>query len=807
MKLIKFIGLLFFLLSSIGISFSKDTDKVIQGSDYYTKELLIDQVQIFIHYPGHKNKFKEKIEKVLIDEISYFHQYFNYRPKGPVHFIVKEFANDANGMATVFPYNSITLNDFPPLQSDYLNYSKDWIKQLVVHEYIHILTMDMTSGFIDYLRTIFGSMVKTNGVMPAWMLEGVSVWAESKLPNEGRANSKMVKYEVYQHLKNDRNCTDISCLDYPMYYPYGHLRYWMGGLFLTYLEKLKPNTISCIFNEHSGRVPFFLNSIFENCYGQNVDDLFSAFKKDFIKENQYFENFCPINDCNELQKLNLVAKIDWQLGNCNNQVILRNKSDSNNNNAAHQIFNYKTNKILNTTYPIKRIQKILNKCVVSLLEFNGQVYDTVFYELRNNEFIKLNSLKNSEVLAINNDTIVPIHYLNGSWVLKENSDIYPFSKDLNLQRVTVKDQVITFENKNGEVKKNKLVKTQIEQIKVSDKNYNPLHYLRPSYLLILFSNIANLESTNLVTGLVDPIGRHAFDFQFDFYNHNEIQSPVPRFMAYQYNNNLSTYTFGQSKLYSFSLFNGQINESQNLFANYQKTFFLNSIPNIFSIGLVKQNLEDFISKRETMSYEVGYSLTHMNNQIKSLYQSLRFDSVFTQTKVLGMKEFYGIRLGLMSSHNVGDFLKLSADAKLSKFFKDDLKRGFYSAGGFSSFFTGNVNHQFFAVNQGDIFGNEIITSRINLDYNLFDLYFSKSLLPIYLRNISLISGLEYAKAKYIAADSTLFINEYAQAAYLGLNFNTVFFYGVPTSIKLLMTNLFYPSSSTGALLFFNASLF
>ena len=184
MDIVRIFLLLFFSLIAFGV-FSMEEDIEDESinrlaQNYFTQSVVQDSVQFHIHYTKEKIFYKNKVIQVIKNDLDSYHRYFNYRPQSDVHFLIVS-ATEANGLASVFPYNVITLNDFPPVETNYLANTKDWIRQLVVHEYIHILTMDMTKGYINNLRYVFGSMVKTNAVIPRWLSEGVAVWAESRL--------------------------------------------------------------------------------------------------------------------------------------------------------------------------------------------------------------------------------------------------------------------------------------------------------------------------------------------------------------------------------------------------------------------------------------------------------------------------------------------------------------------------------------------------------------------------------------------------------------------------------------------------
>ena len=64
---------------------------------------------------------------------------FAWQPDQPTHLVLNDFSDTANGSATVVPYNLISLNLSPPPSGSELSDFNDWMENLLVHEYSHIL--------------------------------------------------------------------------------------------------------------------------------------------------------------------------------------------------------------------------------------------------------------------------------------------------------------------------------------------------------------------------------------------------------------------------------------------------------------------------------------------------------------------------------------------------------------------------------------------------------------------------------------------------------------------------------------------
>ena len=229
-----------------------------------------------VHTPKKHLSFAKKVQQVLVDDAKPLLEYFGWVPRDRVHFIVRT-TKQANGSATVFPFNIINLYNFPPFAKGPLSGGRDWIKVLVIHELTHIIHMDRTTGFLRGLTAIFGSIGKLGGVVPRWFAEGIATWAETTFTGEGRLRDPRYFRSFAQVFLRKNSCRTIDCLDAPKHFPYQSYAYWAGTYFIDYLERKKSGTVRCLVERNSNTLPFFLNSAFKKCTGTTAQDQFAKF--------------------------------------------------------------------------------------------------------------------------------------------------------------------------------------------------------------------------------------------------------------------------------------------------------------------------------------------------------------------------------------------------------------------------------------------------------------------------------------------------------------------------------------------------
>lgn len=225
-----------------------------------------------------------RVKEILKKQALPILNYFEYVPTTAIHFVINKQATSANGSATVFPRNLITLNSFPPVGNGHLITGEDWLVGLVLHELVHIAHLDQTSGIPDFLRKIFGSVAKWGGIVPRWFSEGIAMWAETEFTQGGRLRQDMLLYEFEARFSDPDFCQTIDCLDSPGKYPYGAYPYWIGGMFMNWIEQQKEGNIRCLVQHNSKNIPFILNDAFNACLGQNASKTFATFRASLIRK-------------------------------------------------------------------------------------------------------------------------------------------------------------------------------------------------------------------------------------------------------------------------------------------------------------------------------------------------------------------------------------------------------------------------------------------------------------------------------------------------------------------------------------------
>lgn len=224
-----------------------------------------------------------RVEEIIRQDLIKVINYFKYVPRDVVHFNIDPYLKLANGNATTFPQNIINLYTHPSVEKEHLVVMEDWMRGLILHEYVHVTHLDQTRDYLESGRKIFGTIPKVvPAITPRWFTEGIATWAESQFLPGGRLQNRLLQREYLIKMNDPYFCQTLDCMDNAGVHPYGQMSYWFGSGFLNYIEEKQPETIKCLVETNSMKLPFSLSSVFEKCTGKDVYGHFADYKE-FLK--------------------------------------------------------------------------------------------------------------------------------------------------------------------------------------------------------------------------------------------------------------------------------------------------------------------------------------------------------------------------------------------------------------------------------------------------------------------------------------------------------------------------------------------
>ncbi len=125
-----------------------------------------------IHHYQEMDAIAERVAEVAERAFETLHRPLGWAPSAPVHIVLSDDTDDANGSATAIPFNTVRLFVTAPDDLSVLNQHDDWLSTLVTHEYTHILHTDHISGVAAIANVLIGKQWAPNQIQPRWLLEG-----------------------------------------------------------------------------------------------------------------------------------------------------------------------------------------------------------------------------------------------------------------------------------------------------------------------------------------------------------------------------------------------------------------------------------------------------------------------------------------------------------------------------------------------------------------------------------------------------------------------------------------------------------
>jgi hypothetical protein len=241
-------------------------------------------------YPEEFDKEAQRLSYVLSKVYEYGTKTMNFNPR-KISVVLHTRTVNSNGLVAWAP-KRIELFTTPHQQI----YSQDWLEQLALHEFRHLVQLDKIQSELPFLlKFILGEQaaaIVTGTYLPFWFLEGDAVVTETALSHSGRGRMASFSMEYRAQLaEKGKYSFDKAFLgSYKDFVPdHYKLGYWMVG---KSREKYGAQIWSDVLNK-VGNQPFSItpmNSVLKKetgmnnkqMYNQVFDNLTTDWKKELI---------------------------------------------------------------------------------------------------------------------------------------------------------------------------------------------------------------------------------------------------------------------------------------------------------------------------------------------------------------------------------------------------------------------------------------------------------------------------------------------------------------------------------------------
>ncbi len=209
--------------------------------------------------------------------------FLKWRPDRPTTVIVTDHNDEANALATPLPHPTIALRLNPPVGGPG-NYG-DWLDEVLVHEYAHILQTGMLDGFPAGLAAVFGRLYLPNAIQPLHQIEGLAVHAETEITPFGRNRSAYYDGVLRSFAADGRWLPLDRAAVFSPHWP-ADAPYLFGGKFHQYIgRRYGRGAIARYQRQHSRlAVPFLHNWVARDVYGRSFPQLWRQWQEQALAD-------------------------------------------------------------------------------------------------------------------------------------------------------------------------------------------------------------------------------------------------------------------------------------------------------------------------------------------------------------------------------------------------------------------------------------------------------------------------------------------------------------------------------------------
>lgn len=195
------------------------------------------------HFSFHFDASLEQYARGFTPKAELIHRYltrfFNWTPEDKTHIVLTDHTYQTNAHASPVYYNKIVIYLSPPAEIASLEDFNDWFELVFLHEYVHIVHLDKTDGFIKHMRSVLGRhyLLFPNIFLPNWFAEGIATYLETD--NElgiGRGQSSF--FRSLMRLEVDNGIKPLGKVSQPLSdWPGGTSWYLYGVYFFQFIKE------------------------------------------------------------------------------------------------------------------------------------------------------------------------------------------------------------------------------------------------------------------------------------------------------------------------------------------------------------------------------------------------------------------------------------------------------------------------------------------------------------------------------------------------------------------------------------------
>ena len=236
-----------------------------------------------VYFQPGQEQYAQKVSNKAEDVHVKLVGFLKWMPYGHTNIIVADHTDIVNDYATPLPKRTIII--YPAQNVGDRNNFGDWLYEVLMHEYTHILQMDMQSGIPAGFNSLFGRVFLPNIFQPLNQIEGLAVYSETRYTGYGRNHSAltegMLRCAVAEGSWAPLDRAGVASPHWPR-----DAAYIYGGKFYEYLtNKYGQKKLALYQRKHSNLVlPFMQNYPAKNVFGKSFPALWQDWENASYKK-------------------------------------------------------------------------------------------------------------------------------------------------------------------------------------------------------------------------------------------------------------------------------------------------------------------------------------------------------------------------------------------------------------------------------------------------------------------------------------------------------------------------------------------
>jgi hypothetical protein len=213
--------------------------------------------------------------------------------------VIEDVGALSNGFADPI-FNNVHIFTHPPGFTYRMEGMESWYRTVAVHEYAHILHLSKTRGLSRLLSSIFGPVFAPNLISPGWMIEGITVYSESRQSAyEGRLNDGFFDTFIGARASDGAMPSITDATNTPHDFPFGTYYLYGGEIYAFLAQRYGEEKFAEFHRRYGGYFWAPLSAVFpfsgldiaaRHTYGKSFSELFREWQE---YENDRYADWQP----------------------------------------------------------------------------------------------------------------------------------------------------------------------------------------------------------------------------------------------------------------------------------------------------------------------------------------------------------------------------------------------------------------------------------------------------------------------------------------------------------------------------------